>query len=80
MKQEALTSISEGGFTYIKLKEYEKGTEYLKKTSEIIRKYQDMQLEIVKMIANAQTLKKMKKYNEAEKILYKALEKISQMK
>jgi tetratricopeptide (TPR) repeat protein len=67
-------------FTYIKLKEYEKGTEYLKKVSEIIRKYQNMQLEITKMIINAQTLKKLKKYNEAEKTLHEALEKISQIK
>jgi hypothetical protein len=45
-----------------------------------MRKYQNMQLEIAKMIMKAQELKKSKKYNEAEKTLHEALKKISQMK
>ena len=68
------------GLTYGRLGESEKSVEYLKKASEILKKYNNMQAEIMGMIVKADTLKKFGEYDEAETTLYRAIRKISQMR
>lgn len=61
------------GHTYLKLKEYEKAIEYFKKALEISDKYYNMHMKIMKIIADANELRKLKRYDEAEMNLYLAL-------
>jgi tetratricopeptide (TPR) repeat protein len=68
------------GLTYGRLGESEKSVEYLKKASEIIKKYNDLRAEIMGMIVESYTLRKSGEYDEAETTLYRAIRKISQMR